>query len=183
MESGKLKRSVKTLIQLDKQIRDQFNRWSFFMPMNKANKQAVSQQNSPQAQAMDKLVDKYGEQVKRSLNTSDMINSVNSTPKPKGFQKGNTFGLTNRRGKQRLATSFVDDLSYEWSKRGQSALAELTGDKLVQACIAILPKDVLVSMNQSEAVQWVINAQPLLSTDDWLASHNLQPVDNQDNTD
>ena len=140
-------------------------------------------QEATQANGMDKLIEQYGDKVKHSLNTSDMIDSVNSTPKPKGFQKGNKYGLTNRRGKQRLATSFVDDLSFEWHKRGQAALSELTGDKLVQACIAILPKDVLVSMNQSEAVQWVINAQPLLSTDDWLASHNLQPIDNQDNTD
>jgi len=137
------------------------------------NKQAV----------MDKLIDKHGEQVMHSLNSQEMIDCELNT-KRQGFQPGNKLAVGQKRGRQKLTNAFVDDLSYEWHKRGQAALSELTGDKLVQACIAILPKDVLVSMNANEKVQWVINAQPLLSTDDWLASHGLtQPTDSQDNSD
>ena len=142
----------------------------------------VSEQEATQADPMDKLIEKHGKQVIHSLNSTELEDKVLNEGKHK-FQPGNKLAVGQKRGRQKLTNAFVDDLSYEWHKRGQAALAELTGDKLVQACIAILPKDVLVSMNQSEAVQWVINAQPLLSTDDWLASHNLQPIDNQDNTD
>ena len=109
------------------------------------------------------------------LNAGDITDHAKDSEKTlRGFQPGNKHGIGNRRGKQRLTTAFVDDLSYEWSTRGQAALAELSGDKLVQACIAILPKDVLVSLNQADKVSWVINASPqALTTDEWLEQHNL----------
>ena len=100
-------------------------------------------------------------------------NVINPNKRNHLFQKGNQAAKGQRRGKQKLTTAFVDDLSYEWSTRGQAALRELSGDKLVQACIAILPKDVLVSLNQADKVQWVINSQPAMSTEQWLEQHNL----------
>ena len=108
------------------------------------------------------------------INAGDIAEHVKDSNRLVGFQPGNKHGVGNRRGKQKLTTAFVDDLSYEWSTRGQAALAELSGDKLVQACIAILPKDVLVSLNQADKVSWVINASPqALTTDEWLEQHNL----------
>ena len=79
---------------------------------------------------------------------------------------------------------FIADLTHEWEARGAQCLSELTAKELVGTAVAILPKDVLVSLDQEASVRWVINAQPGLSTDQWLESHNLiQPTDNQDNTD
>ena len=125
------------------------------------------------------------------MNDSDMTqysvdelkNNAKDTKTLKGFQPGNKYGIGNRRGKQKLTTAFVDDLSYEWSTRGQAALSELSGDKLVQACIAILPKDVLVSLNQADKVQWVINSQPAMSTEQWLEQHNLIEHNQEDTSD
>ena len=150
--------------------------------MTANNKHAVkdshaSQPEAPTSDPMDKLIEKHGNKVIHSLNSSDMVHSELNTNK-RGFQPGNKLAVGQKRGKQKLTNAFVDDLSYEWSKRGQAALSELTGDKLVQACIAILPKDVLVSMNQDAKVQWVINATPNLSTSEWLDSHSLpQPIE------
>ena len=108
---------------------------------------------------------------------------LNRIKQPHRFKAGNKCAVGHKRGKQKLTTAFVDDLSYEWSTRGQDALRELSGDKLVQACIAILPKDVLVSLNQADKVQWVINAAPALSTDDWLEQHNLIEHNQEDTFD
>ena len=123
------------------------------------------------------LIDRYGEKALHSLNSNQLAdNVINETERKKKkhlFQPGNKAAVGHKRGKQKLSSAFVDDLSYEWHRRGQEALSELTGDKLVQACIAILPKDVLVSMNQSDQVSWVINQQPRLNESQWREQHGL----------
>ena len=93
------------------------------------------------------------------------------------FKPGNQFGVGNRRGKQKLTTRFVEDLTHEWNRRGMQALQDLDSKALVQACIAILPRDVLVSLDQSDKVRYVINAQPALSVDEWADKYLAQPVD------
>ena len=93
------------------------------------------------------------------------------------FKPGNKFGVGNRRGKQKLTTRFVEDLTHEWNRRGMQALQDLDSKALVQACIAILPRDVLVSLDQSDKVRYVINAQPPMSVDEWKAKYLPRPVD------
>ena len=83
---------------------------------------------------------------------------------PKGRPKGS---------KNKLSTQFVDDLAHEWNDRGAQALQDLNSKDLVQACIAILPKDVMLSLNQDDVAKWVINAQPNLSTVEWQRQHGL----------
>ncbi|GAG39200.1 unnamed protein product, partial [marine sediment metagenome] len=95
------------------------------------------------------------------------------------FQPGHVTNNRKPRGKAKLSGQFVADLTHEWRNRGMQALADLDGKSLVNACIAILPKDVLVTMDASDKVAWVINAQPL-STLEWQAEHGLLVDDSQD---
>ena len=141
----------------------------------KNNKQAVSDESKPEANPMDQLIAKHGDIVKHSLNSSELEHKVINKGRHK-FQKGNKLAVGQKRGRQKLTNAFVEDLSSEWNKRGQAALAELTGDKLVQACIAILPKDVLVSLNQSDTVTYVINANPM-SQDEWANQHGIKTIE------
>ncbi len=94
------------------------------------------------------------------------------------FQPGNKLGVGNKRGRQKLTNAFVDALTLEFQDRGAQALKELKGKDLVQACIAILPKDVLVSLDANEQVAWVINAQPL-SIPEWQAQHGLKTIEGE----
>ena len=149
---------------------------------------AETHQDSVQAHKESVGIDKYTINGVKPLNSTELEHSLKTSseeePNNNGqFQPGNKLGGRKGGSKNKITTQFIDDLTHEWHSRGAQCLSELTAKELVGTAVAILPKDVLVSMNQSEAVRWVINAQPLLSTDQWLEHHNLQPVDNQDNTD
>ena len=89
------------------------------------------------------------------------------------FLPGNKASPGRPRGsRNRFAEQFVDDLADEWTERGVQALKELSGPDLVKAAIAVLPKDVLVSM-QDQRESWVINAQPNLSLEEWAEKHGV----------
>lgn len=93
------------------------------------------------------------------------------------FQPGNKLGVGNKRGKAKLSGAFVADLTHEWNNRGCQALQDLTSKDLVQACIAILPKDVMMQLGGTDAVKWVISAVPgqfNRDSSDWLTEHGLQ---------
>ena len=140
-----------------------------------------------QETAIANVIDKYTingctpinatELVEHSLKTNNGHNPNNNSQ----FQPGNKLGGRRGGAKNKITAQFIDDLTHEWHNRGAQCLSELSAKELVGTAVAILPKDVLVSMNQSDQVQWVINAQPMLSTDDWLANHNL--LSNQHDTD
>ena len=88
------------------------------------------------------------------------------------FQPGHKHNVSKPRGKARLSGRFIDDLTNEWRNRGAQALQEITAKDLVNTCVQILPKDVLLSMSQDDRVRWVINAQPM-SIEDWSAQHHI----------
>jgi hypothetical protein len=121
-------------------------------------------------------------ELEHSLNTnSEVIRDNNGQ-----FQSGNKLGGRKGGSKNRITSQFIADLTHEWEARGAQCLSELTAKELVGTAVAILPKDVLVSLDQEASVRWVINAQPGLSTDQWLREHNLiesQPVDSTGESD
>lgn len=62
------------------------------------------------------------------------------------FQPGNTFGKGRPVGARvKLAEDFIRDLASEWETRGKVALTQLSPDKLVDAALKLLPKDVNVN--------------------------------------
>ena len=106
-----------------------------------------------------------------------------SQNRPNWFQPGNTHGVGQRRGKQKLSKQFVSDLQHEWASRGCQALADLSSLELVKTVGNALPRDLLLSMNDSEAARWVISAAPALSSDEWASKHAPVTVeqDSQEN--
>ena len=151
------------------------------------NYSPVTVQETPQDQAMTKLIDKYGNKVKHSINSSEMIDTVN-TPLKEPWKKG-ISGNPNGRppgSRNALSEAFIKDVHQQWLDHGMQALDIMllkAPDKFCQLVAQIIPKDFQVSVDDGSNVRWVISAQPAMSTDQWLEHHNLQPVDNQDNTD
>ncbi len=90
------------------------------------------------------------------------------------FKVGNPGGPGRSLGsKNKLTTQFVDDLKHEWERRGNQALHDLDSKTLVQTCVAILPRDVLLQAGAADAIQWVINAGPRLTDEQWIEQLGL----------
>ena len=94
------------------------------------------------------------------------------------FQKGNKAALGNKRGKQRLTTQFIDDLSAEWRTRGVEALSDLNSKDLVNAALQLLPKDVMLTLDQESVARYVINAQPM-SQLEWASQHGIKTIEHE----
>ena len=166
------------------------------MTMKQANniKTIDSEQDAPQGHnnsieqyRIGKALPINSEQLEHSLKTTGLNGSANTDkdhlwkPGQSGNPSGRTKGSKNRK---QLESQFYADLAADWNDHGIQAVIDLREQnpiKYVQLVASVMPKT--MELDDSGAVRWVINAQPLLSTDDWLASHNLQPIDNQDNTD
>lgn len=75
----------------------------------------------------------------------------------------------------KLAEDFIADLAAEWSARGTVALTELSPDKLVDAVLKLLPKDVNVTvkepeLSEAELYERVATLQSVLATASGLAA-------------
>ena len=96
------------------------------------------------------------------------------------FKPGNQIAKGNHKPRTRLSNRFVDDLTAEWVKRGAVALTEIDSKTLVSTCVAVLPKDVLVSLDSSDKVRWIVASDPV-NTSEWYERHGLgnEPIDIQ----
>jgi hypothetical protein len=133
------------------------------------------------------------EQTGTPFNAEEMATySVEQSNKPiiEGRNRAGQFlpgVVTNPNGrpkgtKDTITKLFIDDLTHEWRNRGNQALQDLSSPELVRTCVAVLPKDVLLQLGQSDAVQWVINAKPL-SVEEWQAEHGLVEGNQEDSDD
>ena len=172
-------------------------------PMNKANNKTIEYSDETasetvQADPMDKLIQRHGNKVIHSLNTSELIERDKTrnehglrdekglwqpgvSPNPSGRPKG---------VRNAVSEAFLRDLSTVWSKATANgsttgldviqAVADTEPGKLLAAMVQVLPKDFQVNVTQDQD-RWVINAQPGLTTQDWLESHSLtQPIDSEE---
>ncbi len=111
--------------------------------------------------------------IKRLLSTRFIplgygeINGGHMPSKDTQFKVGGPGGPGRKLGsRNKLTTQFVDDLANEWDQRGCQALQDLSSKDLVTACVSILPRDLLVNVNQDQ-VRWVISAAPELTQEEW----------------
>ena len=88
--------------------------------------------------------------------------------------------------RNKLSETFLLDLQTAWgtATTDKDGLASTTGldvirtlakeqpAKLLAAMVQVLPKDFQVSVDVDQ-VQWVINASPRLTEDEWRQQHNL----------
>ena len=93
---------------------------------------------------------------------------------------GNPLGRP-KGSRNKLSEHFITDLQALWDEQGPSILQRVADEhpeKLLQALVQLLPKDFQISVDQQD-VNWVINAQPTLTTEEWCSQHgvkNSQPV-------
>ena len=95
-------------------------------------------------------------------------------PGQSGNPKGRPVGSRNK-----LSEHFVTDLQELWDEQGPEILrrvAEESPDKLLAAMVQVLPKDFQVTVDQQN-VKWVINAQPVLTTEQWMEKHGLDVIE------
>ena len=109
------------------------------------------------------------------INASEMEQHAISVANRKShlFQPGNTAGVGNHKPRTRLSNRFVSALTEEFKTRGVEALQDLDSKTLISTCVAVLPKDVLISLEQTDTVRFIVSSDPV-NTLEWMERHNLR---------
>ena len=80
----------------------------------------------------------------------------------------------NKMPRTRLSDVFLKDCLALWHTHGNQALADMLNDSPVKFCqmiAGILPKH--IELDNTDGINWVINASPRLTEDEWRQQHNL----------
>ena len=146
-------------------------------------------------QAEQQLVDDYTINGCKPINSeamstysADELNGSNGNgiKRDTRFKAGNKLGGRPKGTRNKLSETFLLDLQTAWdtATTDDDGLASTTGldvirtiakdqpAKLLAAMVQVLPKDFQVSVDVDQ-VQWVINASPRLTEDEWRQQHNL----------
>ena len=90
-------------------------------------------------------------------------------PGQSGNPNGRPKGL-----KDSITKDFITDLADIWKRRGMQVLETVAMKdpaKLLSAMVQLMPKEVLIS-GQESAAKWVISAAPELTQEEWEAKHD-----------
>ena len=151
---------------------------------------AETLQEAPQQQTASELIEKYTINGCTPINAGDIVETANTVKNCQGFRSGDNW-TGNKAGRpkgslNKIQSLFYDDLYQDWQEHGIQAVESMRLDsptKYCQLVASIMPKSLEI---ETDGTKWVINAQPGLSTDQWLATHNLiesQPDTNQEDSD
>ena len=78
--------------------------------------------------------------------------------------------------KNKLSESFIEALTENFAKHGKEAIDHVCKDspgEYLRIIAGLMPKELLLEINQEKKPVWVINAQPGLTTQEWLEQHDL----------
>jgi hypothetical protein len=137
-------------------------------------------------QSEQDMVNRHGNVAVHSLNKEELIESELAdryTPGHQLFKPGQSGNPAGRKvgSRNALSEAFIKDIHDKWLQHGSEALDVMLAHEPVKFCqlvAQIIPKDFQVNVTE-DRMQWVINAQPGLSTDEWLAAHGLGRSDTQ----
>ena len=92
-------------------------------------------------------------------------------------QSGNPAGRP-KGARDQLSQAVYKEMLEDWSKHGLDTIKQVREKRpeiYLQAVIRLVPTTHDLTLDGTEEpVQWVINASPELSTQDWLDTHNIK---------
>ena len=144
------------------------------------NYSAETRQDDAQGHNSIDPIEKYRINGCTPINAVELA-EIETTTEYKGFVKGQSGNPKGRpKGSlNKISSLFYDDLYNDWRDHGNQAIEQMrieSNTKYCQLVASILPKSLQV---ETDGVRWVINAQPGLTTDDWLREHNLIDQDSE----
>lgn len=100
------------------------------------------------------------------------------------FKVGNPGGPGRPLGsKNRLSEYFLHELADHFEKHGREAIDRVYIDRpgeYLRIIAGLIPKEMLLEVAAEEKANWVINAQPQLSVEEWLLKHGLDsPIEDK----
>ena len=90
-------------------------------------------------------------------------------------QSGNPAGRP-RGSKNQLSEDFLCELHRVFQEGGREALETMCADspgEFIRVCANLIPREFLLEVAQPEQVNWVINAQPELTVEEWSDKYGV----------
>jgi len=97
-------------------------------------------------------------------------------------QSGNPAGRP-KGSKNKLSEDFLHELNVVFQESGGEAIRRMCAEhpsEFVRVLAGLIPKELLLEASTGEKPQFVINAQPLLTTLEWQKMHGLTKIEDSE---